>query len=110
MEKVFVVLKNADFTEGRGPMLLHAIFSKFKDAEDYILAQPGIMGSPQNIQENAYLLGDTLTWSYNGYKIEQWKVATEYNAKKIREHKEYIENLEIELEKAKKELKEMSYG
>ena len=71
--KVFTVLKNSDFTEGRGPMLFDKTFKKFEDAENYILSQNGISGSSQykqisygiNIYGAAYARIE-----YNGYNIK----------------------------------------
>lgn len=41
MKTVFVVKRNADFTEGRGPMVLDSIFESFELAVQYI-KQKGI--------------------------------------------------------------------
>jgi hypothetical protein len=41
---VYLVLYNADQTEGRGPMIPDVAFSKREDAEAYIDKKPGIMG------------------------------------------------------------------
>lgn len=67
---VYVVLKNSDFTEGRGPMRFHKIFHNELDAHRYIMTQKGIYGSPQgysqhfgtNVHGGAYV-----SLSYNGY-------------------------------------------
>ena len=42
--EVFCVMRNADFTEGRGPMRLDRIFLNRDDAVDYMDSQPGVMG------------------------------------------------------------------
>lgn len=73
MKKVYVVNKNADFTEGRGPMLLHRVFSTFSKAEDYIMAQEGIFGSAQRKGGQSRLFGSTFT-HYNGYQIVEIEV------------------------------------
>jgi hypothetical protein len=36
MATVVIVLKNADFTEGRGPMLFDNVFSSMEKAEAYV--------------------------------------------------------------------------
>jgi hypothetical protein len=41
---VYVVRKNSDMTEGRGPMLAESIFTNKPAAEEYVASQPGIMG------------------------------------------------------------------
>ena len=76
-DKVFCVLKNSDFTEGRGPMRLHKIFKTFMKAHDNVLKQDGIYGSPHrrkrqtgiNIANEPYAY-----FRYNGYDIEIMKV------------------------------------
>lgn len=71
---VVVVLKNADFTEGRGPMILDKVFDTVKNAEAYIKLQPGIYGSPQ--RRNGY--GD-----WNGYDTVKCRVYSNENWKEI---------------------------
>ena len=44
MKKVYAVFKNADMTEGNGPMLLDRVFANRRHAEKYIDEQPGVMG------------------------------------------------------------------
>jgi len=41
---VWVARRNADMTEGRGPMVLDSIWANEEIAAEYIDAQPGIMG------------------------------------------------------------------
>lgn len=67
MKKVYIVMKNADFTEGRGPMLFDCAFEHGKDAVEYVSFQEGIYGSPQLVQMNTY--GH---YAYaNGYLIDE---------------------------------------
>ena len=69
---VFVVLKNADFNEGRGPMLLHKMFASYKDALEYIAKQQGVYGSKQykNIMYGIDIYGKGYCIeSFNGYSI-----------------------------------------
>lgn len=67
MEYVWVVKKNADFTEGRGPMRLHKIFAHESDARHWIMDQQGIYGSKQGVSS----VGSN---NYNGYSIEKFYV------------------------------------
>jgi len=42
--KVYLTYRNADMTEGRGPMVPDRCFSERVFAEHYIDVQPGVMG------------------------------------------------------------------
>ena len=42
-KSVSVVLKNTDFTEGKGSMVIHKVFVAIDNARRYIKTQPGIM-------------------------------------------------------------------
>lgn len=64
--EVFVVMKNTDFTEGRGPMVIDRAYTNRTYAHDYIMAQEGIYGSPQRYEPKYD--------SYNGYSIRTLKV------------------------------------
>ncbi len=93
--KVFVVKKNADFTEGRGPMLFNRIFSTFEAAEKYVLAQDGIYGSKQ---------GKSAYGGYNGYDIEEHEVLDGWDAEdeirkgqELKELEERVTRLRMEL-------------
>jgi len=86
MQFVFVVTKNTDFTEGRGPMMLHKVFASFDDAHKYIQDQEGIFGSAQS---KAADYGDKVTtWSYNGYGIKKMQIMTYETA-----HEDYQKQL-----------------
>jgi hypothetical protein len=70
---MFVVLKNADFTEGRGPMLLDRLFHKFDNAVDYVMQQSGISGTKQgrSIYYGISLSKEVFCQDFfNGYQIE----------------------------------------
>lgn len=69
---VYVVLKNSDFTEGRGHMMLHMIFSTFDLADSYIMSKDGIYGSKQG--RNQYGLHREEYANYNGYAIQTVEV------------------------------------
>jgi len=75
MRYVWIVEKNADFTEGRGPMLFHKAFANEADAVAYIMDQAGIFGSKQN--ENFYS-GDSNYRSFNGYGLKHVFIIEEY--------------------------------
>lgn len=72
-DKIFIVLKNADFTVGRGPMLFDKISNALDKAVGYILSQKGVSGSKQycqirvGININGYVYGYT---SFNGYELK----------------------------------------
>lgn len=65
--KVYVILKNSDFTEGRGPMVLHKIKKTEKSAVDYVMSQEGIFGSKQ--EESRYIFSTENIRYFNGYDI-----------------------------------------
>jgi len=69
LKVVYIVLKNADFTEGRGPMLLHTVFSDGEEAIKYVEKQKGIFGSPQNVER-----GKGSYARANGYEIVEHDV------------------------------------
>lgn len=67
-----VVLKNADFTEGNGPMVFHKLFKYPEDAHDYVMSQEGIYGSKQyhQISYGINSFGELYHIQYyNGYNI-----------------------------------------
>lgn len=70
--KVFVVMENSDFTEGRGPMVLHKVFADGEVAHNYVMSKEGIFGSTQR-QEPTWginVSGEVYGYhSYNGYEI-----------------------------------------
>lgn len=44
LETVFVLKRNADTTEGRGPMVLHSVWGVEVEAKRFMDKQPGVMG------------------------------------------------------------------
>lgn len=82
--EVVVVKKNADFTEGRGPMLVDKIFDSMEAAEAYIAEQPGIYGSKQ---------GKSRYGEWNGYSTTVMLVYGRENWKEIAEEQERQEAL-----------------
>jgi hypothetical protein len=74
---VCTVQKNSDFTEGRGPMNFHKVFSSAEKAIDYIMTRPGIYGSAQGASNYAgvSIYGKPYCVSgFNGYDIKIVKV------------------------------------
>jgi len=74
---VYAVLKNRDFIEGGGPMVLHKIFKRFDKAVSYIMGQDGIYSSKQYVQTYAGVAvdGEPFAWtSFNGYEIRIVKI------------------------------------
>ena len=71
--QVAIVLKNADFTEGRGPMVFDKVFDTVEHAEAYIALQPGIYGSKQGKG----------TYGWNGYDVKLCEVHGGENWKEI---------------------------
>lgn len=70
---ISIVLKNADFNEGRGPMLYDKIFNSFSKAIEYIFTQKGIYGSQQYINNSPGININGKPFcvsSFNGYKIK----------------------------------------
>jgi len=69
----FVVLKNADFNEGRGPLLVDSIFKDVDAAIVYVLQQEGICGTKQRVQtisgRNIHNKVYVYT-NFNGYEIQ----------------------------------------
>lgn len=101
MTDVFIVQKNADFTEGRGPMCLHLVFETYKDAYDYIQDQDGIYGSAQYKEPYSYYtkqVEPVTHWSFNGYDITQVKVKR-YHSLKVAKVNAIKKDLLLTLEK-----------
>lgn len=82
MDKIFIVFRNADFTEGRGPMLFHSAFSDGEEAIRYVEEQGGIYGSPQRVERGKY----GYFAHANGYHIKE--VALHGSAEDIKKSQE----------------------
>lgn len=71
-DHVFVVLKNGDFTEGRGPMAFHKVFRSYVGAFEYVMSKEGIFGSKQGVNNysGVNIYGKPYVVSgFNGYEI-----------------------------------------
>lgn len=55
MITIYQTYRNADTTEGRGPMLPDKAFLQRKDAQEYVLQQDGVMGRhPHQFGSNSW--------------------------------------------------------
>ncbi len=43
-QKIYLVFKNSDLTEGRGPMVFHSAWKDKSEAIKFMDRQPGVMG------------------------------------------------------------------
>ena len=66
---IYIVEKNADFNEGRGPMIFHKVFPSFEAAYCYVQKQGGVFGSAQDPIGDHY--PQWKQWSFNGYCIKE---------------------------------------
>jgi hypothetical protein len=94
---VFIVTKNADFTEGRGPMMFHKAFATFGAAEAYVMSQDGIYGSKQ---------GKSSYGGYNGYDIKEAPVLDRWDAEEFNAKKEELRTLEQRVHDLQRELRQ----
>lgn len=88
---VYIVKKNNDFTEGRGPMLVDKIFANQADAHNYVNDQ----GSPYG--------DDPIKGGW--YSINPIEVVQEYDPELVHKMREKIESLQAEKKEIEKELK-----
>lgn len=54
MQKIFMVYKQSDTTEGRGPMVFHTAFTTEEVANAYIDDRPGVMGRTAKWSKEKY--------------------------------------------------------
>ena len=75
---IYAVFRNADMTEGRGPMVLHKILNSAEEAHSYVMLQKGVMGIDQ--PKTAYIIQRNMMHkdgaSYNGYEIKAMTTCT----------------------------------
>ena len=70
---ICVVMRNADFTEGKGPMVFHKAFRSFESATRYIMGQSGIYGTRQGARNYAGVSNagrPYIVSGFNGYQIQ----------------------------------------
>ena len=65
---IYQVLRNADMTEGRGPMLLDKAFTTYPAAYNYVQTKFGVMGTEQYLSP-AYPNPKSNVEHFNGYDI-----------------------------------------
>ena len=83
---VFIVMQNLDTTEGRGPMILDAIFSTEKEALDYVSKRFGIMGRKTELKamRKAFLSDYQVQgWELNDHDIFETRVFESAEAMEI---------------------------
>lgn len=102
---VYVVLINADFTEGRGPMKFHKVFDTLDTARTYVMSQKGIFGSDQ--KEHHYSWTGKDKWSFNGYEIHLAPLLTSQDASLINERRQQIEKLKEQQITIEKQIKDL---
>ena len=73
---VFIVMKDSDFTEGRGKMFPLKAFGLLVDAVSYIMSNVGIYGSKQVQKLNCGLRFDGSVYAYNSFNGYEIKVMT----------------------------------
>lgn len=96
IEHVYVVLKNADFTEGRGPMLYHKIFKTQNLAHEYIMGKSGIYGT-QQATASGLSKNDSEIW-YNGYILRKEPIIDKViSPKEVETMRDRIKDLEREI-------------
>ena len=102
MNKVAIVNKCTDFTEGKGPFVLHKVFKNFQLAESYVMQQGGIFGSKQPDKPSVH----SDEYWYNGYIIKMVPVLDSILSKEeIEKKQKEIEELQNKLNQLKAEIK-----
>ena len=93
--KVYLTQKNADMTEGKGPMVNDLCFLNLKDAKDYIDKQSGIMGRRDKWSEKKF--GDWIVLEINVFRnldeievFKHEKIKEKALAKLTQEEKEVL--------------------
>ena len=72
LDHIYIVMRNADFTEGRGPMTPDKIFIELSSAYNYIMTKTGIMGSAQGSYGNwKQDMDEHNPACFNGYDIRK---------------------------------------
>ena len=101
---VFRVLRNADTTEGRGPMVYVATFATFEAANTYIMAKgPPYKSTKFKAMQHPF---DKTVWDYEGwYSIHQDEVIQEYSPEQVKKDIEELNELEKRAEILRKRTK-----
>lgn len=78
MKEVYVVKKNMDSIEGKGPMVLHSVWSMWESAHAFVMLQPGPMGTKQEFYSHMSSFIDG-NWYYSSYGIHKVAFFESYN-------------------------------
>lgn len=105
MEKIYIVFKNADFVEGRGPMQFHMAFSDGEEAIKYVKVKPGIFGL-QKVERNKY----GLFACANGYEINEVYLYDTVSSYEEIQNQEKIRNALNKLTEEEKKLLGLEQG
>lgn len=97
MAYAFVVTKNSDFTEGRGVQQFDRVYTNWAAANDYVMDQPGIMGTVQKQPTIHEYVGGETAWRYDGYVIQQVNMLKSYDANEIAQLRREAESIRIRL-------------
>lgn len=75
MKKVYIILKNADMTEGRGPMVLTGeAFTDLERAKTHIEKQVGVMGIGGGKARQYSGWQESGTWCANDHEVRTIEV------------------------------------
>lgn len=88
---VYRVMRNADSTEGRGPMVYVTTFKTFAVANTYIMHKGSPYGNPLKFTRNA----DGKKWSYEGwYEVYEDEVLQDYDIESVKADLKELKELE----------------
>jgi hypothetical protein len=88
---VYRVMRNADSTEGRGPMVYVATFETFAAANAYVMHK----GSPYGGTIEVYRDVDGNRWSYGGwYEVHKDQVLQEYDIEQVKKNLAELRQIE----------------
>lgn len=92
---VYRVMRNADSTEGRGPMVHAATFATFEAANGYVMCKGSPYGHPLKVSRNT----DGNRWSYDGwYEVYKDQVLPEYDIEQVKKDAAELKALEARVE------------
>jgi hypothetical protein len=88
---VYRVMRNADSTEGRGPMVYVTTFETFAAANAYVMHK----GSPYGYKLTAKRNIDGDEWSYDGwYCVHKDEVLQEYDIEQVKKNLAELRQIE----------------
>lgn len=77
MKLVYIILKNSDMVEGRGPMVItNQAFTELSDAINFIEKQKGVMGIGGEVARYQPSYGPSIPnkWVANDWEVREIKV------------------------------------